>query len=60
MYMRYEEENGMGLNGLYRDWGEFEVEKGERMKRVIVRVWKGEDEGGRGWEEVGVCGGVKG
>ena len=58
IYITYEEENPIAFNPFYTDSGEFDVEKRESIKTLILTLWKREDEAPRRSEEVALSGAV--
>lgn len=44
IYITYEEDNPIAFNPFYTDSGEFDVEKRESIKTLILTLWKREDE----------------
>ena len=58
IYLTYEEDNPIAFNPFYTDSGEFDVEKRESIKTLILTLWKREDEAPRRSEEVALSGAV--
>ena len=58
IYITYEEDNPIAFNPFYTDSGEFDVEKRESIKTLILTLWKREDEAPRRSEEVALSGAV--
>ena len=58
IYLAYEEDNPIAFNPFYTDSGEFDVEKRESIKTLILTLWKREDEAPRRSEEVALSGAV--
>ena len=58
IYITYEEDNPIAFNPFYTDSGEFDVEKRESIKTLILTLWKREDESPRRSEEVALSGAV--
>ena len=58
IYLTYEEENPIAFNPFYTDSGEFDVEKRESIKTLILTLWKRENEAPSRSEEVALSGAV--
>ena len=58
IYITYEEDNPIAFNPFYTDSGEFDVEKRESIKTLILTLWKREDEAPKRSEEVALSGAV--
>ena len=58
IYLTYEEDNPIAFNPFYTDSGEFDVEKRESIKTLILTLWKREDEAPSRSEEVALSGAV--
>ena len=58
IYITYEEDNPIAFNPFYTDSGQFDVEKRESIKTLILTLWKREDEAPRRSEEVALSGAV--
>ena len=58
IYMTYEEDNPITFNPFYVDNGQFDVEKRESIKTLILTLWKREDEAPKRSEEVALSGAV--
>ena len=56
--MTYREDDPISFNPFYTDTGEFDVEKRESIKTLILTLWKREDEPPRRSEEVALSGAV--
>ena len=54
----YEEDNPISFNPFYTDSGQFDVEKRESIKTLILTLWKREDEAPKRSEEVALSGAV--
>ena len=52
IYITYEEDNPIAFNPFYTDSGQFDVEKRESIKTLILTLWKREDEAPKRSEEV--------
>ena len=58
IYITYEEDNPISFNPFYTDSGQFDVEKRESIKTLILTLWKREDEAPKRSEEVALSGAV--
>lgn len=58
IYITYEEDNPIAFNPFYTDSGQFDVEKRESIKTLILTLWKREDEAPKRSEEVALSGAV--
>ena len=58
IYITYEENNPIAFNPFYVDDGQFDVEKRESIKTLILTLWKREDEAPKRSEEVALSGAV--
>jgi len=58
IYVTYKEDEPVSFNPFYTDTGEFDVEKRESIKTLILTLWKREDEPPRRSEEVALSGAV--
>ena len=58
IYITYEEDNPISFNPFYTDSGQFDVEKRESIKTLILTLWKREDEAPTRAEEVALSGAV--
>lgn len=58
IYLTYEENNPIAFNPFYTESGDFDVEKRESIKTLILTLWKREDEAPRRSEEVALSGAV--
>lgn len=58
IYLTYSEEQPIAFNPFYTDSGEFDVEKRESIKTLILTLWKREDEAPKRSEEVALSGAV--
>lgn len=58
IYITYEEDNPITFNPFYTDSGQFDVEKRESIKTLILTLWKREDEAPKRSEEVALSGAV--
>ncbi len=58
IYLTYSEEHPIAFNPFYTDSGEFDVEKRESIKTLILTLWKREDEAPKRSEEVALSGAV--
>ena len=58
VYLTYSEEHPIAFNPFYTDSGEFDVEKRESIKTLILTLWKREDEAPKRSEEVALSGAV--
>lgn len=58
IYITYEENNPIAFNPFYVDDGQFDVEKRESIKTLILTLWKREDEVPKRSEEVALSGAV--
>ena len=58
IYITYEEDNPISFNPFYTDSGQFDVEKRESIKTLILTLWKREDEVPKRSEEVALSGAV--
>lgn len=58
IYITYEEDNPIAFNPFYVDNGQFDVEKRESIKTLILTLWKREDEAPKRSEEVALSGAV--
>ena len=58
IYLTYEEDHPIAFNPFYTDSGEFDVEKRESIKTLILTLWKREDEAPKRSEEVALSGAV--
>ena len=58
IYITYEENNPIAFNLFYVDDGQFDVEKRESIKTLILTLWKREDEAPKRSEEVALSGAV--
>lgn len=58
IYITYEEDNPIAFNPFYVDDGQFDVEKRESIKTLILTLWKREDEAPKRSEEVALSGAV--
>ena len=58
IYITYEEDNPIAFNPFYTDSGQFDVEKRESIKTLILTLWKREDEAPTRAEEVALSGAV--
>ena len=58
IYLTYEEDNPIAFNPFYTDSGEFDVEKRESIKTLILTLWKREDEAPSRSEEVALSSAV--
>lgn len=58
IYITYEEDNPISFNPFYTDSGQFDVEKRESIKTLILTLWKREDESPKRSEEVALSGAV--
>ena len=58
IYITYEEEHPITFNPFYTDSGQFDVEKRESIKTLILTLWKREDEAPKRSEEVALSGAV--
>lgn len=58
IYITYEEDNPISFNPFYVDNGQFDVEKRESIKTLILTLWKREDEPPKRSEEVALSGAV--
>ena len=58
IYITYEEDNPIAFNPFYTDSGQFDVEKRESIKTLILTLWKREDETPKRSEEVALSGAV--
>ena len=58
IYVTYKEDDPVSFNPFYTDTGEFDVEKRESIKTLILTLWKREDEPPRRSEEVALSGAV--
>ena len=58
IYLTYEEDDPIAFNPFYTDSGEFDVEKRESIKTLILTLWKREDEAPSRSEEVALSGAV--
>lgn len=58
IYMTYEDNNPITFNPFYTDSRQFDVEKRESIKTLILTLWKREDEAPRRSEEVALSGAV--
>ena len=58
IYITYEEDKPIAFNPFYTDSGEFDVEKRESIKTLILTLWKREDESPKRSEEVALSGAV--
>ena len=58
IYITYEENNPIAFNPFYMDDGQFDVEKRESIKTLILTLWKREDEAPKRSEEVALSGAV--
>ena len=58
IYITYEEDNPISFNPFYTDSGQFDVEKRESIKTLILTLWKREDEAPTRAEEVTLSGAV--
>ncbi|MTU94904.1 TraG family conjugative transposon ATPase, partial [Parabacteroides merdae] len=58
IYITYEEDNPISFNPFYTDSGQFDVEKRESIKTLILPLWKREDEAPKRSEEVALSGAV--
>ena len=58
IYVTYREDDPVSFNPFYTDTGEFDVEKRESIKTLILTLWKREDEPPRRSEEVALSGAV--
>ena len=56
IYITYEEDNPIAFNPFYTDSGQFDVEKRESIKTLILTLWKREDEAPKRSEEVAPVG----
>ena len=59
IYITYEEDNPISFNPFYTDSGQFDVEKRESIKTLILTLWKREDEAPKRSEEVALSGGFQ-
>ena len=58
IYITYEEDNPIAFNPFHTASGEFDVEKRESIKTLILTLWKREDEAPKRSEEVALSGAV--
>ena len=58
IYITYEEDNPIAFNPFYTHDRQFDVEKRESIKTLILTLWKREDEAPRRSEEVALSGAV--
>lgn len=58
IYITYEEDNPISFNPFYSESGEFDVEKRESIKTLILTLWKRENEIPKRSEEVALSGAV--
>lgn len=58
IYITYEEDNPISFNPFYSEYRQFDVEKRESIKTLILTLWKREDEIPRRSEEVALSGAV--
>ena len=58
IYITYEEDNPIAFNPFYTDSGQFDVEKRESIKTLILTLWKREYEAPKRSEEVALSGAV--
>ena len=58
IYITYEEDNPISFNPFYTDSGQFDVEKRESIKTLILTLWKREDEAPKRSEEVALSNAV--
>ena len=58
IYITYEEDNPIAFNPFYTDSGEFDVEKRESIKTLMLILWKREDEAPRRSKKVVLSGAV--
>ena len=58
IYITYEEDNPIAFNPFYTDSGQFDAEKRESIKTLILTLWKREDEAPKRSEEVALSGAV--
>ena len=58
IYITYEEDNPISFNPFYTESGQFDVEKRESIKTLILTLWKREDEAPTRAEEVALSGAV--
>lgn len=58
IYITYEEDNPIAFNPFYTDSGQFDIEKRESIKTLILTLWKREDEAPKRSEEVALSGAV--
>ena len=58
IYITYEEDNPIAFNPFYTDSRQFDIEKRESIKTLILTLWKREDEAPKRSEEVALSGAV--
>lgn len=58
IYITYEEDNPIAFNPFYTDSRQFDIEKRESIKTLILALWKREDEAPKRSEEVALSGAV--